>query len=191
MIPECSKTKVREIIRTEGIRLTFKPKIKSNLGVFKHPSDRDFGVPEIIIYENSPHCELFTFVHELAHYYCWKRNDGYHGHDYLWKMYYRQLMTDFYQFFPDEIIPKLKIYMDNSLKASSDLAIQNLLKRYDFPDQYSSDLKPVKTIEFGEKFLYENSEYVMIGLSRKFYDCKKVSTNATWKFNGETLVKPL
>ena len=189
-IPEKAVVTIAQWVYEFDFKLKIKKSRSTKLGDYRSP----YGESNHIITVNhdlNKYEFLITLVHEIAHLSTYNKHKNRvkpHGDE--WKEEYKNLMEKFLhsEIFPTDVIHVLKNYMSNPAASScSDINLLRIMKNYN----EDAGTVLLENIQFGEKFIYNNSRTFIKGERvRKRIKCKEIETDRMYLFNPVTEVKP-
>ncbi len=154
--------------------------------------DRQTGHQTITINNDlNPYAFLITYLHEVAHlqtFQAYGNNIAPHGVE--WKNEFKAVSAPMIRqtVFPEEIKSRVITYLSNPKASScSDPILYELLKRYD----PKSDKVFLKSLQVGEKFSFNDKEYIYLERKRTRMVCKQTTTNRKYLINQLAEVIPI
>lgn len=165
---------------------------KTKLGDFRVGSSS--SLPRITVNNDlNKYAFLVTLLHELAHYFTWKkwgRSVKPHGTE--WKKEFQHLLIPYLNshVFPLDIQQALVLYIKNP-KASS-CSDDRLYKSLDKHNLINEELSYISDLKTGGSFIYGNrGEFHVLEKKRKRYLCLHLKTKKKYLFQPITKVKIL
>tara|TARA_B100001939_G_scaffold335819_1_gene338202 strand:+ start:57 stop:641 length:585 start_codon:yes stop_codon:yes gene_type:complete len=131
---------------------------------------------------------LLTLIHELAHYFVFKKNKLAKPHGLLWKNKFQSLLNPILNedFFPINLITELIDHMKNP--KSSFCYDVNLSKKLDLFDN-TNDTVYLDQLNDGDFFYYRNlGRFKKINKKRKRYLCLRIDNSKNYLFLGSAKI---
>lgn len=178
-LPEKSVKYIFEIIKNNNIHFKIAKQRRSKHGDFKSPNKISING------SLNKYAFLITTIHEIAHFYAFKRHGNNilpHGNE--WKNYFIKLMNvlPLVEIFPNDIMKCLSNYLRNpKASTNSDEKLYLSLKEY---DNNSSENNTLENIPDGETFTYKNKEFIRIEKRQKLILCKNIQTSRQYLFKS-------
>ena len=132
---------------------------------------------------------VLTLIHELAHFFIFKKNRLAKPHGLLWKQKFQSLLNPILnkEYFPSNLLSELIDHMKNP-KSSFCYDI-NLSKKLDLYDNENDSLY-IDKLNDGDIFYYRNlGMFKKINKRRKRYLCLRIDNDKKYLFLGSTKVK--
>lgn len=173
-------------------QLVISPQRSSKLGDYSPPfKNRNFH--RISVNGNLNHYAFFiTFLHELAHYYCWlKFKNMVKSHGQEWKEIYANLLKDAINknLFPADLIDAIVSHIEK-IRSSTTFDYQ-LIKKLSLYDAVSKDddLQEVTELESGDLFEYKGRTFKFDSIMRKRALCYLMPNMRKYSFSPLARVK--
>ena len=149
------------------------------------------GQPQITINHNlNKFSFLLTLVHEIAHWFTYKKFQRVKPHGKEWKQEFKYLMLPFINndIFPDDLLPFLAKYIKNPKAATgSDVQLAIAFKKYDQP----SDSINLFELNTGNQFVLRNKIFVLGNKRRTRYECMDQKTKRKYLIHQNAEVKKI
>ncbi len=177
---------VRSLVENETIEFKVTNQRSTKHGDFRYNNDR---YTITINKTSNKYRFLLTLIHELAHFFVFKKNRLAKPHGLLWKRKFQSLLNPILaiEYFPSNILSELIDHMKNP-KSSFCYDI-NLSKKLDLYDN-TNDIVYLDQLNDGEIFYYRNlGKFKKINKRRKRYICLRIDNDKKYLFLGNTRVK--
>ncbi len=192
-IPDAAVEKIWNLLQQQKkLTLKISKRRTSKLGDYRK---LNWGRHQITVNQDlNPYQFLLTLLHELAHYYTYKKY-GRHikPHGVEWKGIFGELITEFNQpeIFPSEIIPLLNLYAQNpKASTSGDGKLFVELSKYD--KHNNEQLKYVFELNPGTIFKMENGQIFELKEKRRTrYSCLNIQNHKKYLIHQNAKVLPV
>ena len=185
-IPSNLVVYVRSLVENETIDFKLVNQRSTKNGDFRYNNDR---YTITINKTSNKYRFLLTLIHELAHFFVFKKNRLAKPHGLLWKQKFQSLLNPILakEYFPSNLLSELIDHMKNP-KSSFCYDI-NLSKKLDLYDNVNDNLY-LDQLNDGEIFNYRNlGKFKKINKRRKRYLCLRMDNYKKYLFLGSTKVK--
>lgn len=191
-VPKNALAKIEEVLESFPHEVIISRPRKTKLGDFK--VNRKSGKCQISINNDlNQYSFLVTLLHELAHYFTYKKHSNSvkpHGKE--WKLEFTLLLTPFMSsnIFPENILAALRNYSNNPKASScSDENLYLALNEFSprtLNEGYVSEIKPGELFEYGTR-----GQFKVIKQIRKRILCQHLSSHKKYVFQPITKVRKI
>ena len=185
-IPSNLVVYVRSLVENETIDFKLVNQRSTKHGDFRYNNDR---YTITINKTSNKYRFLLILIHELAHFFVFKKNRLAKPHGLLWKQKFQSLLNPilYKEYFPSNLLSELIDHMKNP-KSSFCYDI-NLSKKLDLYDNINDNVY-LDQLNDGEIFYYRNlGMFKKINKRRKRYLCLRIDNDKKYLFLGSTKVK--
>jgi hypothetical protein len=182
-IPERSVDAICNILAPFRLKVKIVHPRKHIQGSYRRPKTSTDYHMITINRDLNPYTFLITLLHEIAHMQAWMGNKSV-GHGQEWKICFMRLIKQFLSLdvFPNEIRYALEKHLQN-IKSSDflDIFLSKALQKYDVKPVISHDLMYLEDVPENTVFLYGDKKMKKQSLMRKYYLCRDIRTNKSYR----------